>query len=639
MLYYFIICRIRQKYADDSYLTVKIGDIRTVSTRRIQLNRKKKENEASHTGIHGTVVLMTYIYLALPMIIFLLGWCRPLVGIPLAGVCVWSLVLCFRKRENYIELDWELNQADKWRLVVIAAVIFVWVVLSGIGGYAWQNTDHAWRNRIFQILIDYRWSPTTAERGLVYYVGSWLPAALIGKLTDLDNACTAFFIWVLLGVFLVYALICIWRKRIVLWPLMILIFFSGLDIVGCYIFTDNKISVLGMEHLEWWTAEFPHSLQFTSNTSQLFWVFNQAIPTWLVMMLLFMDEPPKNMVWVGSLVAITSTLPFIGVLPILIYYMFRRSKWHRPESIGHGWKMVYQNMGGFQNLVGGGSVLIVSFLYLMGNDSFATISVAGTGGEDAPPTQLAIWFPWLLILAAVAVVVLLGTLVIWATERGKEYILRSMLHITAALVLLLLFHKYLWAGKSRENEIYRMAYTILFFLLEAGIYLYLLYRDVEDKGLYNVVLISLMIIPFIEIGKSNDFCMRASIPGLFIVMLWCIETLGKKRRNLRIVILTACLLIGSVSPVHEIKRALVNSNTEYVIEAVENERIFNALNFAGGLDTFFWRYMARQGKPGKYGSEVSLWEWDNTVGKADVRMERGKYESGDFSWRVWHKNQ
>ena len=579
---------------DDSYLIVKTGDIRTVGNRRMQSNRKKKVNEASHTGIHKAVVLMTYIYLALPMIIFLLGWCQSLVGIPLAGVCVWSLVLCFRNRENYIELNWKLSQADKWKLVVIVAVIFAWVALSGVGGYAWQNADHASRNGMLSILVDYKWPPTTEERGFAYYVGTWLPAALVGKISDLDKAYAALFLWIVLGVSLVYALICIWRKKIVLWPLMILIFFSGLDIVGSYIFTDNAVPIWGTEHLEWWAAKFQYKLQYTSNTSQLYWVFNQAIPVWLVMILLFMDEPSKNMIWVSTLVAITSTLPFIGVVPIMIHYMFRRSEWYRPESVGHGWKMLLHNMGSFQNFAGGGSVLIVSFLYLVGNDSFATITVVSSDRNTAQSTHLAIWFPWLLLLAAVVTALVLGTLVIWVTKQEKGRILRNMLYVMLTSLLLFLFIKYLGAGRFRGNDIYRLAYTILFFVLEAGIYLYMLYRDVEDKRLFNVVAISLMVIPFIVIGHSNDFCMRASIPGLFIVMLWCIETLGKKRMNLRIAALLMCLVIGAVSPLHEIKRALVNSYEDYTIEIVEDERIMNAPNFSGSLDTFFWQYIAKK---------------------------------------------
>lgn len=557
-------------------------------------NKKKKINTASHTGIHRTVVLMTYIYLALPMVIFLLGWCRPLVGIPLAGVCVWSLVLCFRNRENYIELEWKLSQADKWKLVVIVAVIFAWVALSGVGGYAWQNTDHASRNGMFQILVDYKWPPTTEERGFAYYVGTWLPAALVGKISDMDEAYAALFVWILLGVFLVYALICIWRRKIVLWPLMMLVFFSGLDIVGSHIFTNKQIPIWGTEHLEWWAAEFPYKLQYTSNTSQLYWVFNQAIPIWLVMMLLFMDEPPKNMIWVSALAAITSTLPFIGVVPIMVSYMLRRFEWYKPESVGHGWEMVLHNMGSFQNFAGGGSVLIVSFLYLMGNDNFMTFNVVSSDKDSVQPVHQAVWFPWLLLLAVVVVVLLLGTLVIWVAKWEKERILRNMLYVMVTFLMLFLFFKYLGAGQLKGNDIYRLAYTILFFVLEAGIYLYLLYRDVEDKKLFNVVAISLMAIPFIVIGQSNDFCMRASIPGLFIVMLWCIDALGKKRMNLRIIMLLACLVIGAVSPLHEIKRALVNSYKDYEIGIVEDDRIMNTPNFAGSLDTFFWQYIAKK---------------------------------------------
>lgn len=579
---------------DDSYFTVETGDIRTVGNRIIKTNKKKKVNAASHTGIHKTVVLMTYIYLALPIVIFLLGWCRPLVGIPLAGVCVWSLVLCFRNRENYIELEWKLSQADKWKLVVIAAIIFVWVVLSGVGGYAWQNEDHASRNRMLNILVDYKWPPTAGEKGFVYYVGTWLPAALVGKISDLDKAYAALFLWILLGVFLVYALICIWRRKIVFWPLLILIFFSGLDIIGYNILTEDAIRIWGSNHLEWWASRQPYVLQYTCNTAQLYWVFNQAIPVWLVMMLLFMDESPKNMIWTSALVTITSTLPFIGMVPILVYYMFQRSEWCKPESVAHGWKMVLHNMASFQNLAGGGSVLIISFLYLMGNTNSTIISTVGTDKNAVSPLHLSIWFPWLFLLAVVAAVLLLGTLVIWVSGKGKGPILRSMLYAMVAFVLVIQFFKTLGTEQIGGNAVYRLAFTILFVLLETGIYLYLLFKDVEDKRLFSVVAITLMVIPFIRIGTAGDFCMRASIPGLFIVMLWCIEALGKKRMNLRIIVLLVCLVIGSVTPVHEIKRTLIKSHNGYEIEVIEDERIMNASNFAGSLDTFFWQYIARK---------------------------------------------
>ncbi len=594
-----------------------------MSKRRNQSYREKIAAGLPHMSIHRAVVLMAYVYLALPMIIFLLGWCRPLIGIPLAGVCIWSLVLCYRKRDNYIDLEWKFSRADKWKIAVIGATVFAWVVLSGVGGFVWQNTDHASRNSILRILVNYEWPPTTAKRGFVYYVGSWLPAALVGKLSDLNSAHSALFLWVLAGVFLVYALICIWRRKIVLWPLLILISFSGLDIIGSHIFTESDIPVWGKEHLEWWSSLPLYKLQFTSNTSQLYWVFNQAIPVWLVMMLLFLEEPPGNMIWVSTLIAITSTLPFIGLIPILVYYMYRRFAWYTPESVWHGWKMAVQCMGSFQNLAGGGSVLIISFLYLMGNDSFTTINVAGTDKGSSQATSLAIWVPWLLILLAVAVAFLAGTLLIWTARTGKSYILRKIVYIIVAIALLSLFVTYLGADRNRENSIFRLAYIMFFLLIEVGIYLCLLYRDVEDKGLFNVVAVSLIVIPFVSIGNSNDFCMRASIPGLFIVMLWCIESLGKRRMNIRVIALMICLVIGSVTPVHEIKRALVNSCEDYAIEYVDSRRIFNAINFAGSLDTFFWQNIAR----------------DNQNTGKFVYSGRRKYEGSNPGWRIRHSYQ
>lgn len=553
-------------------------------------NRTRKEKGAPNTGIHKTVVLLAYIYLALPMVIFLLGWCRPIVGVPLTGVIIWSLYLCFHNRENYIELDWKLSQADKWKIAMIIAIIFAWVTSSGVGGYVWQNEDHLSRNATFNVLINQNWPPTLGNRGLTYYMGTWLPAALIGKISSIEAGYTALFIWILLGICLLYSLICIWRRKIVLWPLIILIFFSGLDLIGNYIFFDRDIHLFGSNHLEWYLE----MLQYSSNTTQLYWVFNQAIPAWLGVMLLFMDEPPKNMIWVWALLAITSTLPLIGLLPIMIYYLFRRSQWEPVISVRHGWRMLWDNIASVQNLAGGGSVLVISFLYLMGNDTFTVISATVSVESGSQASSLAIWFPLIFLLAMMAAVALTGGLVIWLLKQGLGRILKNILYVTAIFVVVTFIFQKLGAARVGGNDVYRLACTVLFLMLEVGLYLCLVYRDVEDKSLFNVIVVSLLVIPFIRLGYSNDFCMRVSIPALFILMLWCIGALGEKRMNIRIILLLVCLLIGSATPIHEIRRALINSRTEFSIESFEEEDVFGAANFGGSRDTIFWKYLAKK---------------------------------------------
>lgn len=551
--------------------------------------KKRKEDKAPMTAIHKTVVLLAYIYLALPMIIFLLGWCKLIIGIPLAGVVIRSLYLCFCRRGNYIEIDWRLSQADKWKIAAIVAIIFAWVVLSGVGGFVWQNSDHTSRNGTFNVLVNQNWPPTLGDRGLTYYMGTWLPAALIGKISGIEAGYTALFIWILLGICLLYALVCIWRRKIVIWPLIILIFFSGLDLLGNHFFWDKDIHIFGSEHLEWYLD----MLQYSSNTTQLYWVFNQAIPAWLGVMLLYMDEPPKNMIWVWSLLAITSTLPFIGLTPIMIYYIFSRSQWERLTSVGHGWRMLRENMASIQNLAGGGLVLIFSFLYLMGNDTFTVISATVSVENGGKASPLTIWFPLILILVIVLVILLLGSLAMWLITLGMGHVLRNMLYVIAALVVGLFLTQKLGASRDGGDDVYRLACTVLFLLLEVGIYLFLVYRDVEDKKLFNVVVFSFLVIPFIRLGYSNDFCMRASIPALFILMLWCIAALGRKRMNMRIIMLLVCLFIGSATPIHEIRRALINSRAEYTIESITDKDVFGIANFGGSLDTFFWKFIAR----------------------------------------------
>lgn len=38
-------------------------------------------------------------------------------------------------------------------------------------------------------------------------------------------------------------------------------------------------------------------------------------------------EKPKNMIYLWSLVMLTSTFPFVGMLPFVIYYMISRVHW------------------------------------------------------------------------------------------------------------------------------------------------------------------------------------------------------------------------------------------------------------------------------------------------------------------------
>ena len=45
------------------------------------------------------------------------------------------------------------RKQDAWKVVGIVVLIMMWVALSGVGGLMWQNSDHWWRNEIYELLV------------------------------------------------------------------------------------------------------------------------------------------------------------------------------------------------------------------------------------------------------------------------------------------------------------------------------------------------------------------------------------------------------------------------------------------------------------------------------------------------------
>lgn len=127
--------------------------------------------------------IVSYFYISLPFMIFLIGWLKPYVAVPLAVGLIIALVLAVRD-------DAFQQECLQYRtLFIVLEIVCVWILLAGIGGYVWQTPDHRFRNTIFSELINSDWpvigtafiDGSIQHRGLCYYFGIWLPAALVGK--------------------------------------------------------------------------------------------------------------------------------------------------------------------------------------------------------------------------------------------------------------------------------------------------------------------------------------------------------------------------------------------------------------------------------------------------------------------------
>ncbi|MBS7329066.1 MAG: hypothetical protein KIG26_00435, partial [Lachnospiraceae bacterium] len=236
---------------------------------------------------------LTILYIYIPVIIFLFGWCN----IYAAGITLIGILYTFIKINSDSEY---MSTGDNIKISpVILIVSFLTVsavlILIGVGGIFPQPGDYAKHNAVLRDLVTHSWPVyyTEAEESmLTYYLGQYLLPALAGKVYggfDIANAFTL--IWAIVGVWLVYInLIRVTgadtrAKKLV--ALIVMFFFSGAlplcQILLSLILKEGFYSLLNYH----WVLTTDAMLQYRSNTVMLRWVLPQVIVAWLVAELLY----------------------------------------------------------------------------------------------------------------------------------------------------------------------------------------------------------------------------------------------------------------------------------------------------------------------------------------------------------------
>ncbi len=473
---------------------------------------------------------LVILYLSLPIIIFLLGWVKPLIAIPTSIIILYCLYQVLKVDGN-LTRKITITKKEFKTLISIFLIILLWVYLSGIGKLVFQNSDHLARNPIFELLVNCRWPvvKTVLFEGvdtpfiLVYYIGFWLPSALVGKLFGITAGFFFQVIWAAMGIWLFYYLVCCQLNKISVVPLIIFIFFSGLDAFGTAILSGSYVPVTGQEHIEWWTR----GMQFSSFTTQLFWVFNQALPAWLLTMLILLQKTNKYIVLLLGVSLICCPLPFMGVLPFALYVIIR----NRNNSDNKNLK--FDHLFSVENIIGGGIAGIITFLYFRSNQNASNIG------------------------------------------------------------------DYLTVSGDMNNYLFSL---FMFILLEVGVYFIVIYKYQKKNPLFYIVFIFLTLCPMIRIGGGADFCMRASIPALTVLYIMVIQTIYKmmeKKDKISFIAICIILVLGSITPIHEINRTVIQTITNYPgfnnMPAISEEELITQKNFGARIDdNYFYEYLARQ---------------------------------------------
>ena len=511
-----------------------------------------------------------FTYLMLPMLIFLATFLKTVFAAPSALVLllIWG-VSCFRRRDD--GSDARPVTLPLGALMLAVAVALIWALLGGQGGFLYQTSDWNERNALFRDLIVSRWPVYYPETDtvLTYYVGHWMPAAVLGKAAYLLSGSLAagwtvgnlaLWLWTALGALLTFLMVFrlvgandAHRRGI---ALVGLIFFSGLDLFGTFMAKWHPSDYLRIMHLEWWCPTY----QFSAVTTCLFWVFNQAVPAWVGTACTLNENlggvRTRNYGFILISMLICGPLPAVGLVCYMLYSIVHKGvRSLRERFLGAFLKETFS----LENL--GMAVLIFPIVgtFLTSNAALGGTSVAA----KAVPMQLN--------KPAFIAVYILGMAVLMFFNLRKKRIplpvydrlshrararLYAAMFALAAIGAVVVF--------MRFNVDY-----VGFVVMEFGLYMLILFPFLLGESDFYITALLLGITPLIRIGLGSDFCMRASIPAILTLVTLCLRFLidpdgaygARPYYKLCRRALIVLLVIAACTPCMEIWRTLSRSSS------------------------------------------------------------------------------
>lgn len=433
-----------------------------------------------------TIAISAYIYIILPIIIFFLTWLKWYIGIPMSIVLIFGLVVLLKK--DYLNRKEEVNIPIK-HFIGIAFIILIWTWMSGQGGFFYQTWDNHWRNAIFRDMINYKWPVIYPQTGnaLVYYLMHWIVPALFGKIFGWTIGNIALLLWTYLGLIITYMLIVYITK---------------------------------------------------ANSSRKMWGIAVILITWSGLNnigLAIMDIFGQGNYNLGS---------GDGWLDLV----------KQTDAYGYG----YQYSGNDTLLSWVFNQTIVPWMaipLILENRKVRIFAFLGLAILPYAPIPFIGFLP---IFLAFAIPYFVKNI----KEKNYKKIFKeifSIPNLSAIFTIFPVFWMYYKCNSMSSVGLYvpvtaynlrRIMILILFYLLEFGIYMLLIYKKYKKDILYYVIGITLIIIPIFRIGMGRDFCMRGSTPALFVLMIMTLKYLfdARMKDTLMHLILIIVLSIAAINP-------------------------------------------------------------------------------------------
>lgn len=432
--------------------------------------------------------ILTFSYIYLPILIFLAGYTKSWVFFITSGICIFygiKMINAFDNKDEMAHIHVDIRV-----FITVLLIICLYCIYIGYGGIFEQAGDWSKHNAVLHDLSERSWPvyyTNYDDAMLTYYLGQYMVAALIGKIVG-----------IIAGVSVSFeassALMAIWA-------------FLGVVLVYLNLVRITK-----------------------SNTAA------KQLRTLLIMLFF------------------SGALPLAQLIAKGIYGDDMYSLGHNHWLLYNGLMMQYRSNMVMLRWVYPQVIVIwlIIILFLENKDKtefyvllFAPILLFGT---------------FSIIIPAACAIIYCFYKYIRSNEKIKELksvfsLCNILVFFSLGIVLVSYFVGYMQVEKPaflnihiQVDSIFDIWGILVFDVCMFGIYAWGIYKDQKRNILFYICVTLLAVIPIFKMGLYNDFVMCASIPGLFCILIWVLQTLNKddntKEYGVRVGVILFCLIIG-----------------------------------------------------------------------------------------------
>lgn len=390
------------------------------------------------------------LYLVLPNLLFLFGWFRFEIALPL-GCCLIAAYFRIVTNLRDVPIQSVARKSDIFSLFAIIAAAFFAVWCLGFHGQIYQYSDHNIRRAIYCTLCRESW-PICNTNGdyFVYYHTFWLiPAALSHFMAKIATPMSILSAWCFIGFALSFSLFYMKNRGSFIVFLIILLFNLTPDL---HFYFSNEPS---------WT-HYQTSLLYQNSA------FNHSIPTYLCAALLYCGRIPKKWIFfpIGMLFSQSSfSALLLGFLSLFV--------------IDYKWKSL-KSLFNFENITVGTICAFVAVYLTFYTNSESGMKVClfwthtdSTLGQMVSLRFRIIYFTLLSACLVVPLYVLISSRyrklkifrltiltvfllpLIWMGRQHNEFLYKGSLILGIMTAIL-------WSAQLKTASLYRKLFIIIF---------------------------------------------------------------------------------------------------------------------------------------------------------------------------------